>query len=231
MVFLFHGMCFPGTPILNPITVKDILNKIEQKYSKIDDIEMNFEQTIIQELFDKKTTSTGKIFSIRPGKFLWHTKNPDSKEELLVISNREQWLYQPSEKIVYYSLLSEDDFISKITILFLKSSGKLEDYFVVQFLGKEDDKVLALYPKKKIPNVHRIELIYDFKTFLLMGLRIRYDLNKTTVVSFSDVKLNQKLFEKHKETSLHPLVGKEDFRFQTPSDVTLENLTSTNSNQ
>lgn len=213
-----------ATPKLTYKTAEELLGKIEEVYNGIDDVQMNFEQTVVQELFGKKAVSYGKIYSIRPGKLFWHTQKPSSNEEKLVISDQEQWLYQPSEKVVYYAHLSDEDFLAKLTLIFLKKKGTLQDYFKVQFLGKE--KNLALYPKKEIPNIHRIELIYNKKTFLLEGFRVIYTLHKVSTVLFSDIKVNQELWKKHKSTPLDPLISQEDFRFKVPSDVKIQSFQS-----
>lgn len=211
-----------NTPKLTYKTAEELLGKIEAVYNGIDDVQMNFEQTVVQELFGKKAVSHGTIYSIRPGKLFWHTEEPSSNEEKLIISDREQWLYQPSEKVVYYAVLSDKDFLAKLTLIFLKKSGKLEDYFKVQFLGKE--KNLALYPKKEIPHIHRIELMYDKKTFLLKGFKVVYTLHKVSTVLFSHIKTNQGLWEKHKSIPLDPLISQDDFRFKVPSDVKIQSF-------
>ena len=194
-----------------------VLSKIEGVYSKIDDIELDFEQTIVQELFDKKTVTRGKIYTIRPGKLFWHTEEPTSKEEKLIISGNEQWLFQPHEKIVYYSKLTPDHFLSKITLLFLRKTEKTEDYFKVQFLG--DEKRLALYPKKEIPNIHRIEVLYDKTSYLLTDLNIIYAAQKRTHIKFKNLKTNQDLWQKHKKTPLDSQISQSDFRFNVPPGI------------
>ena len=219
---LSENKASPKAPNLTYRTAEELLLRIEKVYDGIDDIEMNFEQTVVQELFGKKAVTRGKIYSLRPGKLFWYTEEPSASQEKLIISDREQWLYQPSEKVVYYAVLSDKDFLAKLTLIFLKKKERLSDYFKVQFLGKE--KNLALYPKKEIPNIHRIELIYSKKTFFLEGFRVIYTLQKTSTVLFSHIKTNQGLWKRHQITPLDPLISQEDFRFKVPSDVKIQSF-------
>ena len=101
---------------------------------------------------------------------------------------------------------------------------KTQDYFKVQFLG--DDNRLALYPKKEIPNIHRIELLYDKNTYLLTDLNIIYAAEKRTYIKFKNLKTNQDLWQRHQKEPLDVQISKPDFRFIVPQGTRVNILSS-----
>ncbi|MBI2026948.1 MAG: outer membrane lipoprotein carrier protein LolA [Deltaproteobacteria bacterium] len=197
-------------------SARQIVQSLEKKYSELFDFQMNFTQEVHQRIFNRKIKTQGVIYSIRPGKFFWHTLTPPSREEKWIISGTEQWIYQPTEKTVYYSLLKPSDFLAKITLLFLNEGLSLLDTFYIQLFGKN---TLALYPRERIPDLHRVELIYDPQTYFMKSLNIVYRTEKITTITFSALKTNQDLHRIHKDKGLDPQISKTDFRFEGPKNI------------
>jgi outer membrane lipoprotein carrier protein len=187
----------------------DILNEVQEKYSKAKSIKMEVEKELTLSALRKTKKSSGNLSLASNGKFRLEMKEPD--KSLIVIDGQNIWVVQypefKSEKTqVMHSKLKEQ-LKSQVLLSFLMGQGKIKKHFKI-LNQKEDDgtTIIKLEPKDEGTDLKNIELQVDSDEKIINKISYKDSLDNEISYKFSNNK-----FEDKTKASL--------FKFKPPKDA------------
>ncbi len=145
--------------------------------------------------FDKSgrpaQNSFGKFYLSRPGKFRWNYQKPFAQE---IVSNAGKvWFYDADLEQVTVKQL--DDSLGSTPALLLTGEVDIEEKFILQEQGKEDDGMnwVKLSPKNEESGFKYI--LIGLNGNQLGGMELSDNFGQLTRIYFSNIQLNPKLDE------------------------------------
>jgi outer membrane lipoprotein carrier protein len=145
--------------------------------------------------FDKSgrpaQNSFGKFYLSRPGKFRWNYQKPFVQE---IVSNAGKvWFYDADLEQVTVKQL--DDSLGSTPALLLTGDVDIEEKFILQEQGKEDDGMnwVKLSPKNEESGFKYI--LIGLNGNQLGGMELSDNFGQLTRIYFSNIQLNPKLDE------------------------------------
>ncbi|OQW76448.1 MAG: outer membrane lipoprotein carrier protein LolA [Proteobacteria bacterium ST_bin11] len=145
--------------------------------------------------FDKSgrpaQNSFGKFYLSRPGKFRWNYQKPFVQE---IVSNvGKVWFYDADLEQVTVKQL--DDSLGSTPALLLTGDVDIEEKFILQEQGKEDDGMnwVKLSPKNEESGFKYI--LIGLNGNQLGGMELSDNFGQLTRIYFSNIQLNPKLDE------------------------------------
>jgi len=158
---------------------------VEENYENTKDLEATFIQESHIKTMDTVEKSEGKLYIKKPGKMRWDYKRPKRQE--ILIEGKTIWIYNPDEKHVIKSPLSDPK------SGFLSGVGRLRDEFEISLSKVSGGYLLRLIPKAQKGTIETIllEILptdYTIQRFSLIDI---YG-NKTTI-TLKDIKINKGL--------------------------------------
>jgi len=186
LLFLMACFCFPchAGSEKRPVSLKNLLNKIEKKYSHRD-FSVNFTQISTLKAINVVDKASGKAFFRYPGKMRWEYRTPEKNE--IIADGKNLWIYRPSENQVvkgnagdFFNGGAGGSFLSNISII--KKNYRLH-------IEKTDDSFidLVMIPLKKIPDIASIHVRisrYNDEITRIITFNIYGD---TTELNFTDI--------------------------------------------
>jgi outer membrane lipoprotein carrier protein len=206
---LMPYVCFAEAPL----SIDEVIERLQQTYDKIDDFKANFAQETTVKSIKKTEKEEGIVYLKKPKNMLWNYTSPKAKK--LIINARKTWLYLPSEKAAY---IQESDriFQSKVLIKFLSGLGKLKDDFTIKYaeqktLDKNGNFLLVLTPLEKNPSLNPFQITVDKSTCHILQVSFEDTMGNSTLLKFSTISTNTGLSEKM-------------FQFKPPAGVSIYNM-------
>ncbi|CAD6878539.1 Outer membrane lipoprotein carrier protein LolA [Methylomonas albis] len=143
--------------------------------------------------FDKSgrpaQNSFGKFYLSRPGKFRWNYQKPFVQE--IVSNTGKVWFYDADLEQVTVKQL--DDSLGSTPALLLTGEVNIEEKFILQEQGKEDDGMnwVKLSPKNEESGFKYI--LIGLNGNQLGGMELSDNFGQLTRIYFSNIQLNPKL--------------------------------------
>ena len=188
--------------------IKEVVNKIESRYRKTQDVTADFMQTTTVKGFSTAMKSSGRVYIKRPGKLRWDYLEP-GLEQIFVDNDRVQF-YVPEHKQVLTGQLSKMA-DSQAPLQLLQGIGRLDKHYLVAAApdgkkGKGGFPLLVLTPLEGGPDRAKVVVEVEPESYFLHRVEL-HDVNGS-VSNF--------IFSK-----IHANTGLKDelFVFQPPSDV------------
>ena len=162
-LMLFHLVFIPARFC---VTGQEVLNEIQNRYEKTNDIEANFIQEYIGKVMKQPNRGEGKVYFKKKGMMRWDYTVPNQK---LISNGHTLWYYQPDEKQVFVSDVSRV-LKEKTPLAFLAGEGNLSRDFKLLNLNesvsqKEENFVVELAPKEPLATLSKLILTVDKKTY------------------------------------------------------------------
>jgi len=184
---LFFILLF--TPKLFPLTIEDLTDQLNRKYSSFEDIKMEFTQSISSDVFESKREFKGKIYIKNPDKFRIETPH-----QTIVTNGQYIWVYSEENKQV-----TKNNFNSTGGILlpYRYLSSFKDDYKAKldkdEQIKKRGCYKLILTPKDENSFIAKMMVWVDKESLLTLKLRY-WDLNDNEVTFlFKNIKINSKI--------------------------------------
>lgn len=182
--FLLFVICLSPAFVYSAETVDDIVNRIEKKYGEIHDIQGEFAQTSYLKDLERTEKYSGNFSIKKPSMFRWKYAPPRNEE--VIISGTEIWIYKSSEKQAMKSKFNKSAY-SQLPIAMLESLEKLRSDYAIKSAG---EGVLELIPKEEMGFLQKIHLETASGEFPIKGLTIFDMYGNTIILKLKDVKIN-----------------------------------------
>ncbi len=173
------------------ITGQEVLNEIQNRYEKANDVEANFIQEYIGKGMKQPSRGEGKVYLKKKGMMRWDYTTPHQK---LISNGHTLWFYQPDEKQVLVSNLSSV-LKERTPLAFLAGAGDLSRDFNLLNLKEplsqeEENYVVELAPKEPLATFSKLVLTVDQKTFTVLQAGVFDGMGNVTRTRFSDIQTN-----------------------------------------
>lgn len=176
LLLLFSTVCFADD---------SATNLLMQQLSAFHNITANFKQTVMGSDKTILQQVSGQMAIVKPGQFRWEVKQPT--QQLIVTQADQVWIYDPDlEQVIIQSMKKS---VGQTPMLLLTNP---EGYLTKQFTVKKVDLNNALDTFELVPNQDEAfsKLILSFKQGVITQMILFNQLDQTTQVDFSDVKMN-----------------------------------------
>jgi outer membrane lipoprotein carrier protein len=151
-------------------------------------LEARFSQVLLEADSAHAQVSEGSFYLHRPQRFRWDYTSPTP--QLVVADGEHLWLYDPDLEQVTVRRL--DDGLSSTPAMLLSGDGALEDSFRLGAAYQEDGlDWVELAPLSEAADFAAVRV--GFEAGRLASMELMDALGQTTVIRFSDVKLNPPL--------------------------------------
>jgi outer membrane lipoprotein carrier protein len=180
-----------------------IASKIQKTYDGIQDIQANFVQLTTSASIKQTQKAEGVVYFKKPGMMKWEYKSPNT--DIIVSDGKTFWAYQRDIGQVMTGNASSNE--TSISNNFLSGMGNLKKDFDIE-LSEQDNisYLLKLKPKAPQPNVQKLYIAVDKKTFFVVKTIVYDVIGNETKVIFENLKINQSI-----STNM--------FKFQIPEGV------------
>ena len=170
--------------ITHSADVNDIVERIQKKYAEIHDIHGMFYQTSYLKDLDRMEKYSGEFHIKKPSRLRWQYGAP--RDEEVLISGDEIWIYKKSEKQVLKSRFSKEAY-SQVPIAMLESLKDLETDYEIKMTA---DEVLELVPRKRMGVINRLILITGPGDFPITSFTIFDIYGNSNVIELKELKIN-----------------------------------------
>lgn len=151
-------------------------------------LEARFSQALLAADSDRAQVSEGRFYLHRPQRFRWDYTQPTP--QLVVADGEHLWLYDPDLEQATVRRL--DDGLSSTPAMLLSGDGKLDDSFRVGAAYREDGyDWVELAPVSPAADFSGVRV--GFRSGVLASMELIDALGQTTVIRFTDVKVNDRL--------------------------------------
>ncbi|MBI4537809.1 MAG: outer membrane lipoprotein chaperone LolA [candidate division NC10 bacterium] len=176
----------------DPAGLAEIVQRVESACKGVQDLSAKFSQTATNRALGQVQEASGLFLLKRPGKMRWEYQKPEAY--LIVTDGKSLWVYRPVEKEVRVQEV-EQAFSSRIPISFLAGDCDLKrefDISKVEHAGTRGSgaSILDLKPKRPEGGIARVLLEVSLKNYAIEKTTLFDAYGNTTVVAFSDLKLN-----------------------------------------
>ena len=210
IVVLGHGVCAAAS------NVDDVVGRVDDRYSKTQDLQGKFTQETIIEGFETGFKSTGRFFLKKPGLLRWDYLEPS--KEYIYVDGDEVMMYVPEHQQVVKGTLTQIA-ASKGPLALLLGVGKLSKQFTVlesPEASSDSQQIpdLTLTPKSdgdRAPTIKKILLQLFPDSYLIQAITIFETSGNISRVHFDHIQVNQGLATNLLKFTLPPDVVVVDF--------------------
>lgn len=186
--------CLVSVFLLSNVAWADDLNaiiaKVQKTYDGIHDIQANFTQFTTSASIKETQKAEGIVYFKKPGMMKWEYKSPG--KDIIVSDGVTIWIYQ--QDIGQVMVGNALDNGTSISNNFLAGMGNIKKDFEIEMAeGDNNAHLLKLNPKTAQPNLRKLYIAVDKKTFLVIRTIVYDMLNNETKVIFEKIKTNQSL--------------------------------------
>ncbi len=167
-----------------------IIAKVQKAYDGIQDIQATFFQFTTSASLKETQKAEGVVYFKKPGMMKWEYKTP--ARDIIMSDGITIWIYQ--QDIGQVMVGNALDNGTSISNNFLAGMGNLKKDFDIEMAeGDNNAHVLKLKPKASQPNLQKLYIAVDKKTFLVIRTIVYDMLGNETKVIFEKIKTNQSL--------------------------------------
>lgn len=201
LVMLAAAWLLPGLPALAAAEDAPAPARLRAFLAETITFEARFSQVLLEADSERAQVSEGRFYLHRPQRFRWDYVSP--VPQLVVADGENLWLYDPD--LEQATVRALDDGLSSTPAMLLSGTGVLEDSFRIGAAYHEDDfDWVELAPLSEAADFTGVRV--GFEQDRLAALELMDALGQTTIIRFSDVKVNEPL-------------DAELFRFNPPDGV------------
>jgi len=165
-------------------SVDELVSRIQKKYAEVHDIQGVFYQINDNKDMERRDTYSAKFYIKKPSRMRWEYGAP--RDEEVLISGDEMWIYQKSEKTVGKVRFSKDAY-NIAPIAMLQSMENLKVDYEIKMTAED---TLELVPRQQMGSIKSLRLTIDPGDFPIKTLAI-FNLNgNSNVFHLKDVKIN-----------------------------------------
>lgn len=165
-----------------------VITELQKRYESIDSLEAAFTQEVVSRHTKSAEKYEGAVYLKKPGKMKWVFARPT--KDVIVSNGKTMWIFQSDLNQVFETPVGKA--ASNLAIDFLSGLGSVKKDFE---LTKEEDKgavfILKLVPRTPQPNIMRLTIEVDKKSWFAVRATIEDSFANTTRLTFRDIKTGE----------------------------------------
>lgn len=172
-----------------------VMTKVQAQYDKTGAFQARFQQESRLKAMQQTDSAAGWMYFQKPSRMRWQYEIPAAQKKEVVTDGRLVWMYMPQDSVVMVYKV-EQVLRSDLVMRFFSGIGQFQKDFTVAWNRppKEGDSpVIDLFPKREQPELKRLTLTINPKTYLVDKLEFANALGEETRFTFSQIKLDVKL--------------------------------------
>jgi outer membrane lipoprotein carrier protein len=174
---------------------EDVMTKVQAQYDKSGAFQARFQQESRVKAMQQTDSAAGWMYFQKPSRMRWQYEIPAEQKKEVVSDGRLVWMYMPQDAVVMVYKIDQV-LRSDLVMRFFSGIGQFQKDFSISWNRppKEGEAlVIDLFPKKEQPELKRLTLTINPKTYLLDRLEFANALGEETRFTFSQMKLDIKL--------------------------------------
>jgi outer membrane lipoprotein carrier protein len=188
VVLFFFSSPSSADPLKEPLS--EVVQKTQEAYEKVRDIEADFTQRVVFKDFDTPFTSEGQVY-LKRGKMRWDYREP-SKQQIFVEDEKVLYYVPEHRQVIKSNLASEAD--SQVPIGLLAGTARLSQDFDISFEESDGSAYhLKLIPKDRNMRTVKIQIEVSPASHLIQKITLHEVNGNRSVFNFSGLKVNQGL--------------------------------------
>ncbi|MBN2384755.1 outer membrane lipoprotein carrier protein LolA [bacterium] len=169
----------------------EILRTMDERYQKIESIELTFKQTKVMMLMAQPVQSEGILIIQRPDKFFWKFYNPD--QTVMVVKGTQLIIHYPDLKQA--DVLEIEKYKDRVAkyLGFTESMTKLKRYYDIRVIEEgQTAYMLELIPKRRRikQKIERLEIWLNRESYLPERLDYLEPNGDTTKIKVTKTRVN-----------------------------------------
>ncbi|MRX26712.1 outer membrane lipoprotein chaperone LolA [Kangiella sp. HZ709] len=188
----FFKVLLIGLSFVSASLFADAANDLKQKLLKLESMQANFSQIVIDELGSELDRSSGSFQIQRPKKFKWLVSEPYEQE--IISDGVNLWQFDKDIEQVNVSNLDESFESSPAALLSNADDTLVNDYIItrVQDETQSSEKLSLLFHLRPKSEEALFEsMLMEFKGDDFVAFQVKDNLGQATIVEFSEQQYNQ----------------------------------------
>jgi outer membrane lipoprotein carrier protein len=182
----------PGWGALTP---QEVIGKVQGQYDRSGAFKAYFRQESRLKAVHQGETAEGWMYFQKPCRMRWQYERPTEQKKDVVSDGRQVWMYMPQDRLVMVYQLDQV-LRSDLVMRFFSGIGQVRQDFDISWNRppvEGANYVIDLFPKKPQPELKRLTLTVNPRTFQLENLEFTNALGEETRFAFSRIQLDIKV--------------------------------------
>ncbi len=175
---------------------QEVMTRVQEQYDKATGgFKTYFRQESRLKAMNQTDAAEGWMYFQKPCRMRWQYDKPASQKKEVVSDGRQVWMYMPQDSLVMVYRLNQV-LRSDLVMRFFSGIGQFQRDFNISWNrppGTSSDLVIDLFPKKEQPELKRLTLTINPKTYLVDRLEFTNALGEETRFNFSQPQMNLRL--------------------------------------
>jgi outer membrane lipoprotein carrier protein len=194
-MFLAFCTLLAPMPALSAPTPEEVVNRVQEQYDKSGGFKARFRQESRMQAASQGENAEGLLYFQKPCRMRWQYENPPEQKKEIVADGREVWMFIPQDAVVMVYPLDKV-LRSDLVMRFFSGMGKLGRDFQISWNRPPQGSgnyIVDLFPRKSEPELKRLTLTINPRTYHLEKLEFTNSLGEETRFAFSQMQLNIQL--------------------------------------
>ena len=174
---------------------EEVMKQVQARYDKTGAFQARFQQESRLLALQQTDSAAGWVYFQKPSRMRWKYELPAEQKKEVVSDGRLVWMYMPQDRLVMVYKLDQV-LRSDLVMRFFSGIGQFQKDFNVSWKQppqEGESLVIDLFPKKEQPELKRLTLTINPRTFLVDRLEFANALGEETRFVFTQTNLDVKL--------------------------------------
>jgi outer membrane lipoprotein carrier protein len=189
-------------------TPEEVMQRVQAQYDKAGAFQARFRQESNLRAAHQTDSAAGWVYFQKPCRMRWQYETPPQQKKEVVSDGRLVWMYMPQDSLVMVYKMDQV-LRSDLVMRFFSGIGQFQKDFNISWKRPPESSgsyVINLFPKKEQPELRRLTLTINPRTYLVENLEFSNAMGEETRFTFSQTKLGVNL-------------GRDFFTFTPPPGV------------
>ncbi len=174
---------------------EEVMNQVQARYDKTGAFQSHFQQESRLTALHQTDSAAGEVYFRKPSRMFWKYELPAEQKKEVVSDGRLVLMYTPQDHLVMIYKLDQV-LRSDLVMRFFSGIGQFQKDFNISWKQPPQEGqslVIDLFPKKEQPELQRLTLTINPRTFLVERLEFANALGEETRFVFTQTNLDVKL--------------------------------------
>jgi outer membrane lipoprotein carrier protein len=185
---------YPAVNLAAP-TPQEVMTRVQEQYDKAAAFKARFRQESRLKAMSQADSAEGWMYFQKPCRMRWQYEVPSSQKKEVVSDGRQVWMYMPQDSLVMVYQLNQV-LRSDLVMRFFSGIGQFQKDFNISWNrppAESGNLIIDLFPKKEQPELKRLTLTINPRTYLVDKLEFTNALGEETRFTFSQPQMNVRL--------------------------------------
>ncbi len=176
-------------------TPEEVVARVQAQYDKTGGFKTRFRQESRVSAANQVDIAEGWMYFLKPSRMRWQYETPPEQKKELVSDGRQVWMYIPQDSLVMVYPIDKV-LRSDLVMRFFSGGGEFQKDFQISWNRPPEGVgpfVVDCVPRKPQPELKRLTLTINPRTYLLDKLEFANAMGEETKFTFTQSQLNMNL--------------------------------------